>query len=63
MPTMWNKELTESAQDYMSRTNLSLKDLDFVQSGGSKLTVDRTIFDMRLEPRSNLNRLIICMTG
>ena len=30
----WTKEFTESAQDYMSRTNLSVKVLDFVQLGG-----------------------------
>ena len=34
IPTVWNKEFTESAQDYMSRTNLSVKVLDFVQLGG-----------------------------
>ena len=35
---MWNKESTESAQDHMSRTNLSLKVLDFVQLGGLRAT-------------------------
>ena len=34
IPTVWNKEFTESAQDYMSRTNRSVKVLDFVQLGG-----------------------------
>ena len=34
MPTVWNKDFTESAQDYMSRTNLKVKVLDFVQLGG-----------------------------
>ena len=34
IPTVWNKEFTESAQDYMSRTNLSVRVLDFVQLGG-----------------------------
>ena len=48
IPTVWNKEFTESAQDYMSRTNLSVKVLDFVQLGGPKLTEDRTIFELRL---------------
>ena len=48
IPTVWNKEFTESAQDYMSRTNLSVKVLDFVKSGGPFFTIDRTIFEMRL---------------
>ena len=39
IPTVWNKEFTESAQDYMSRTNLSVKVLDFVQLGGSNSTL------------------------
>ena len=48
MPTVWNKEFTESAQGYMTRTNLNVKVLDFVQLGGPILTVDRTIFEMWL---------------
>ena len=31
---------------YKDRRNLSLKVLDFVKSGGPKLTVGRTIFEM-----------------
>ena len=34
IPTVWSQEFTESAQDYMSRTNFSVKVLDFVQLGG-----------------------------
>ena len=34
IPTVWNKEFTESAQDYMSSTNRRVKVLDFVQLGG-----------------------------
>ena len=30
----WTKEFTGSAQDYMSKTTLSVKVLDFVQLGG-----------------------------
>ena len=33
------KEFTESAQDYMSRANLSVKVLDFVQLGGAYPTL------------------------
>ena len=35
----WTKEFTESAQDYMSKTNRSVKVLDFVQLGGPTRTV------------------------
>ena len=34
--------------DYTARVNLNTKVLDFVKSGGPKLTIDRTIFEMRL---------------
>ena len=33
---------------YSANLNLSVKVLDFVKSGGPKLTVDRTIFEIRL---------------
>ena len=46
IPTVWNKDFMESAQDYMSRTNLKVKVLDFVQLGGPIFTVDRAIFEM-----------------
>ena len=36
------KEFSESAQDYMSRANLSVKVLDFVQLGGTGHTELRT---------------------
>ena len=48
IPTVWYMEFTESAQDNMSRTNLSVKVLDFFQLGGPKLTVGSTIFEMWL---------------
>ena len=36
------------SSDYRSRTNRSVKVLDFVQLGGPKWTVDRTIFELWL---------------
>ena len=33
---------------HRSRTNFSVKVLDFIKSGGPELTVDRTIFEMWL---------------
>ena len=35
------KDFTVSAQDYMSRANLSVKVLDFVQLGGPERTLVR----------------------
>ena len=35
----WTKEFTESAQDYMSRTNLSVKSLDLSSLVGTKTAV------------------------
>ena len=35
------KDFTESAMDYMSRTNLNVKVLDFVQLGGPLVTLPR----------------------
>ena len=34
---------------YTTNLNFKVKVLDFVKSGGPKLTVARTIFEMRLE--------------
>ena len=42
------KDFTESAMDYMSRTNLNVKVLDFVQLGGRKCIEGGTIFEMWL---------------
>ena len=39
---MWKKEFPESEQDHRSRTNLNVKVLDFVKSGGPGGTVLRT---------------------
>ena len=36
------------APNYTASLNLKVKVLDFVKSGGPKLTVGRTIFEMRL---------------
>ena len=33
-PTVWKRSSRNQAQDYMSRANLSVKVLDFVQLGG-----------------------------
>ena len=38
----------ENPLAYRSSLNLKLKVLDFVKSGGPKLTVDRTIFELWL---------------
>ena len=40
------KDFTESAKDYMSRTNLNVKVLDFVQLGGPYLTERSTKFEL-----------------
>ena len=48
IPNVWHMEFTESAQDYMSRANLSAKVLDFVQLGGPISTVDRTTFELAI---------------
>ena len=37
-----------SARDYSATLTRKVKVLDFIKSGGPKLTVDRTIFEIRM---------------
>ena len=37
------------AEDYEANLNLRVKVLDFVKSGGPYLTVDSTIFELRMD--------------
>ena len=51
-PALENRGLVstgwEAGSAYRSNVRVNVKVLDFVKRGGPKLTVDRTIFEMRL---------------